>query len=512
MKYLRKIVIAVLLLSYALPLSTSLAADYYSTNNEDELDIIAEYYAMATVSEADDCYSLPHRDIFINSFPLLENTALSGVQREIEVWDNGFSYEDGYSVQTRGQVNVPAAKAVTDYDDFEGRMEQELAIMEQYYPEATILLNPTSKYNCHSYAWCETAEMSERWIPEAELFLRDVHTFKPVAETDAQEGDIVLYFDVYGKIAHSAVISQVRGSVIRCISKWGASALCEHELTYVPDTYKSNGICDTLVVRRTPHTGSIQPSGSGQHTLSCTICGHAFTTDCDYTYSYLGNDTHSGHCLECNSTANDACSITVTYNDNGTHTRSCNNCSNSYTEICSLEYTNLTNTRHSVACTVCDYSVNSQLCTLTYTSNGNQTHTVTCTLCDKTRNVNCSLVTEYDGSNQHYSECNKCGAGVYGDCVNVHTYCGDETLGDVHMEACITCGNTVSDGTESCTFAYQYYGQVDGSNAHVYACTVCDHIDSGPTLCTYIGTKPCLQCGSVKGQVSINTSEEELAD
>ena len=88
----------------------------------------------------------------------------------------------------------------------------------------------------------------------------------------------------------------------------------------------------------------------------------------------------------------------------------------------------------------------------------------------------------------------------------------DDNVGqmDVHMEVCTTCGHAVSDGTEACTFVYQYYGQVNGSNAHVYACAVCDHIDSGPTLCIYIGTKPCLQCGSQKNQVPINNSEEEL--
>ena len=302
MKFLCKILVVLLLVSYAFPLVSSMAVDYNSKGNEDQMKNVDESTDMVKELQEDKCYDLPHRDVFINTISYADDAELSCGQRSVEVWGNGFSYEDGYSVYTRGQVRVEAARAVTDYDDFEGRMEQELAFMRRDYPNALILANPTSKYNCHSYAWCETEEMSVRWVPSAELFLRDVHTIKPIAEEEAQVGDIVLYNDDDGVIAHSAIIVQVNGSTIRCVSKWGASVLCEHELEYVPDTYKNNGECDILIVRRNEHTGTIQPSGAGQHTVSCTICNHDIATDCDYSYSYLGLDTHSGRCLDCNST------------------------------------------------------------------------------------------------------------------------------------------------------------------------------------------------------------------
>lgn len=253
-------------------------------------------------------------------------------------------------------------------------------------------------------------------------------------------------------------------------------------------------------------------SGNGIHTKSCSICGDAFTSNCQYSYTYTGNNNHSVTCVDCGNTAYGvSCIMTTTCNNDGTHTRSCNSCSNEYTDSCNLEYTNLTNTRHSVSCTVCDYEVNSQLCTLTYTSNGNQTHTVCCTLCGNSRVNNCSLVTNSADDNQHFTGCNKCDYGYYSDCVAVYVYCGSDTLGDVHKRVCQTCNNPMGSGTESCTLVYQYNGQVNGSNTHVHACTDCGHVDSGPTACTYIGTKPCLLCGSVKDQVSINESEEDAA-
>ena len=77
------------------------------------------------------------------------------------------------------------------------------------------------------------------------------------------------------------------------------------------------------------------------------------------------------------------------------------------------------------------------------------------------------------------------------------------------MEACTTCGHAVSDGTEACTFVYQYYGQVNGSNAHVYACTVCDHIDSGPTACMFKSDNTCKFCGAMKNSIVTNEQEQD---
>lgn len=248
-------------------------------------------------------------------------------------------------------------------------------------------------------------------------------------------------------------------------------------------------------------------NGDGAHTKSCSICEDAFTSDCNYDYTYIGNDKHSASCVDCNSViSGTACSFTYTSNDDGTHTRSCNQCSNAYTESCDLEYTNLTNTRHSVACAVCDYYVNSQLCTLTYTSKGNQTHTASCTLCGNSYINDCSFVSTYIDADQHRRECNRCGYEYIEDCFLENTYCGDDTTGDVHKKMCQTCGYSTGSGTVACTFAYKS----NGENTHVYACTQCRYIKSGPSACSFLLDGYCRSCGAYKDSAVINREEEEF--
>ena len=63
-----------------------------------------------------------------------------------------------------------------------------------------------------------------------------------------------------------------------------------------------------------------------------------------------------------------------------------------------------------------------------------------------------------------------------------------------------------------CTFEYEYYGVYNDSNAHVYACTTCGHVDSGPTACLCIGVNPCTLCGHVNDHISLGIEEEELVE
>lgn len=505
MKCLRKMILLLLLLSYVLPWNVSFAAEKHAANDEANLDAISQYYAMATVSEAENTYNLPHRDIFINSLVIEEDIALLNAQTDRFLATNGFYYLNGNPCKTRGQIDVPTYTADTDFTD--SQKAQEISTMQDTYPEIVIMGDPTSAYNCHSYAWCEESRWDNHWIDSVDLFANDVHTWFLVDEEDAQIGDIVLYFDEPNHISHSAVIQSVTDSSIFCISKWGASVLCMHELEYVPDTYKSaDGVCVRAIVRRSEHTGACEYIGANQHTLSCTTCGYEAQMNCNYSYAYIGNNKHNANCVDCGNTASGvSCTFTTTYNDNGTHTISCNNCSNAHTENCNLEYTNLTNTRHSVACTVCDYYVNSQTCTHTYTSNEDKTHTVACTLCGNSYSNNCGFTSTYIGEDRHRRECSRCGHTYTEDCYLENTYCGDETNDHVHRKACRTCDRGL-EATEACVFAYKS----NGENTHVYACTQCRYVKLGPSPCAFKSDGRCRFCGALENSAVINRQEEVI--
>lgn len=455
MKSLRKTILLLLLFSYILPWNMSLAAEENVANDRVDQSVVSEFYTMATIREGSNTYDLPHRDIFINTVNPTDNVTMLSSQGTRELFGNGFWYESGYSVKTRGQIDVSAYASITDFS--ETAREEELETMQRVYPGAYILDVPTSAYNCHSFAWCEEPEWNMRWIGEVDLFVSDVHTFKPVDEAEAQAGDVVLYFDVYGEIAHSAVITQISDSGIICKSKWGASVLCEHALEYVPSTYKKNGECVCLIVRKTEHTGTCVASGVNRHTRTCTICSYEETLSCEYEYTYFYDDMHNA---------------------------SCKYCSNGYAGA---------------------------FCTFDYTSNGNGTHAMVCTACGNAYTNSCSFTTEYSGNGQHLTSCSQCGAGSYNDCSDMFIHYEDET-GDWHKYACAVCGHESGSDAEACTFGYVFYGVVDDRNAHVYACITCGHVDSGPAACLCIGVNPCALCGHVNDHISLGIEEEELVE
>lgn len=247
-------------------------------------------------------------------------------------------------------------------------------------------------------------------------------------------------------------------------------------------------------------------NSNGTHTKACSICGDVFTSNCEYNYTYIGDDMHNASCKYCsNGYAGAFCSFTTTYNGDGTHTRSCNGCSNTYTDNCNLQYTNITNTRHSVSCAVCDYSISSQSCSVTYTSKGNKTHTVRCTKCNNTYTGNCSITYSYTSSNQHRGSCNKCNYTHTASCYYMTTYCGNSSLGDVHKKQCQTCGHISGSATTACTFVLKS----NGNNTHSNTCTQCGHVKSGPTACMFKSDNTCKFCGAMKNSAVINDLEQE---
>jgi hypothetical protein len=110
-----------------------------------------------------------------------------------------------------------------------------------YYPNATKLREPTTNYNCHSYAWYSQSSSNIYWMDNPNAYMTDgsySYTSNPVANNKVW----------YNSGGHSGIIySRASGPIgpnaygtITETSKWGAWGLYRHGAMYCP--YYSSGL------------------------------------------------------------------------------------------------------------------------------------------------------------------------------------------------------------------------------------------------------------------------------
>lgn len=192
------------------------------------------------------------------------------------------------------------------------------------YPNVTAIADPTSKYNCHSYAWYSQSSQNVYWVNDPTPYTTDSHNTKLSAPT---VGCICVYLDSNNEPLHSAVVISVTSSTNFTVrSKWGKWGLYEHAYDDVPSSYKANGTsvkCE-FYKRATSHTyaSAYAQYNTTYHTRMCTVCNH------------IGYFNHN---------------YTVTKYDSALHYLKCKNCS--YTTSASHTFNTLTG-----ACTTCSYS------------------------------------------------------------------------------------------------------------------------------------------------------------
>jgi len=113
------------------------------------------------------------------------------------------------------------------------KYKNELAL--SLYPNATLLSDSTSNYNCHSYAWYSDSTSNIYWMSNPSAYMTDgsytQYTGAPVAAAPGYR----MYYN-YGD--HSAII-YVAGPVpsysdITVISKWGPGPLMMHKASDSP--------------------------------------------------------------------------------------------------------------------------------------------------------------------------------------------------------------------------------------------------------------------------------------
>ncbi|MBQ4429611.1 MAG: hypothetical protein II871_07545 [Clostridia bacterium] len=119
-------------------------------------------------------------------------------------------------------------------------IEQDIAnLMLQIYTSASIVAQPSPKYNCHSYAWhSQSTATNKYWIDYPDVYLNDGSYSMVTVPTF---GTRVTYFtNTYGYYTHSGIIwTPVVVINKKVTSKWGKSALFTHNVDDCP--YYTNG-------------------------------------------------------------------------------------------------------------------------------------------------------------------------------------------------------------------------------------------------------------------------------
>ena len=173
-------------------------------------------------------------------------------------------YENiGNPLRTNSFVYTPNNTAVaTTHTTTEGLTSEEISNsiseMAIYFPNATLLANPTSKYNCHSYAWyLQNSDYNFDWMSNPGNYVSDYTYYRVYA--GIQIGDIICYINSNGHKDHSGRITGIYSgtsngicgdaNLYQVTSKWGAAGLYSHRGDECPYTYPyASGIhlCSTV--------------------------------------------------------------------------------------------------------------------------------------------------------------------------------------------------------------------------------------------------------------------------
>lgn len=192
-------------------------------------------------------------------------------------------YLTGVTYTLEGYVRTPQLRRVPYYvaDVQFGangiRIVQEE--VENAYPNVIRIEPASTFYNCHSYAWYDTSPSNPYWFNYVDYYAEERH-YTTVSKTNAAEWDIVVYLNASGEYTHSAVVTEVTGTgssvTITCQSKWGQSAVYEHDIDYVAASYYEGLSAPSYIIIRPSithqYTTDVVSSSSSGHVLECDYC------------------------------------------------------------------------------------------------------------------------------------------------------------------------------------------------------------------------------------------------
>ncbi len=137
--------------------------------------------------------------------------------------------------------------------------ERELTAEEKAYliganddPDSTLISDPSSLYNCHSYAWYRNSTSNPYWIGNIDEYLDDSTLIETnVPGVPLQVNDIIVYYeDIFHIIVtHSGIVDSISpNGEVMIRSKWGTGGLYLHSVNSIPKTYKGKYDGNDIIV------------------------------------------------------------------------------------------------------------------------------------------------------------------------------------------------------------------------------------------------------------------------
>lgn len=243
------------------------------------------------------------------------------VHAEDNIYDDDFILDDTYTtslIYTPNNTAVTAWHYIDDYTTYEKERLQ--YCYERDYNVVGISL-PTSKYNCHSYAfYSQDTENNDCWISDPTPYISDksyIEISEPIS------GDIIAYFDDMDTTTssdddwiHSGIISEVltgtsnnvcgNSNLVNIISKWGQYGLFSHRGDECIYTTTYGGAADYVkYYRRHYHNYSMTYYTSRTHIMTCE-CGNkqGFEEYHAISQSDANDGNRTAVCLGCNALLN----------------------------------------------------------------------------------------------------------------------------------------------------------------------------------------------------------------
>ncbi len=174
-------------------------------------------------------------------------------------------------VYTPNNTAVLAKHYLEDFDQSYINYFESIYSMYEPYCLAEYLDYPTTRYNCHSYAWySQNTAYNSYWIPYPDNYYLDDSYFEVNVP---RSGDIICYFDNKGTASlsddeniHSGIVETYDPSIVSnnicgnanqvtVISKWGSGGLFRHRGDICVYTSNYNGNADYVKFYR-PRTDS----------------------------------------------------------------------------------------------------------------------------------------------------------------------------------------------------------------------------------------------------------------
>ena len=195
--------------------------------------------------------------------------------------DDNYNQRDQITYSENGTVNTRDGTEVTVYEASRDLTNQEISAynsyISTYFPNISTLSGPSSRYNCHSYAWHEQSTSNTKWINDyygygdVYEYVNDLHS---EILTTPVVGCKVVYFDSDNKICHSGIVTAISGTSITVKSKWGKMGLYSHLMNDVPSDYQNTPtqvLC--VFIKYNDHSNTLSYD-QHKHYYTCSYCDY----------------------------------------------------------------------------------------------------------------------------------------------------------------------------------------------------------------------------------------------